>query len=240
MTRRGWLKIALVIAIASMLLAAWRLGLFDVFSDAEKLKLALLDMGGWGYLAFVGAYTVLQPFGMPGSVFVFAAPLIWPWPIAFALSMTGTMSASVVGFSFARFIARDWLAKKVPARLRKYDEALAKRGFVTVATLRFLLWMPQALHTFFGVSKVGFWTHFWGSLVGYAVPLFLVSLFGEKLWAWMKGLPVWAWVVTGVVTALGIALYVIVTRKRPATSEPAAHTGSAPPAPALSPPPPAP
>jgi len=239
-TRRGWLKIALVVAIAGMLLASWRLGLFDVFSDAEKLKLALLDMGGWGYLAFVGAYTVLQPFGMPGSVFVFAAPLIWPWPIAFALSMTGTMSASVVGFSFARFIARDWLAKKVPARLRKYDEALAKRGFVTVATLRFLLWMPQALHTFFGVSKVGFWTHFWGSLVGYAVPLFLVSLFGEKLWAWMKGLPPWAWVVTGVVTALGIALYVIVTRRRPASSAPDAPPGSAPPAPALSPPPPAP
>lgn len=208
------MKVALVLAVAGMLVAAWRLGLFDVFGDAQRLKQALLEMRAWGYVAFVGAYTLLQPFGMPGSVFVFAAPLIWPWPIAFALSMTGTMSASVVGFSFARFIARDWLAKKVPARLRKYDDALAKRGFVTVATLRFLLWMPQALHTFFGVSKVGFWTHFWGSLVGYAVPLFLVSLFGEELWDWMKGLPIWAWVVTGIVTVLAIGIYILVQRRR--------------------------
>ena len=30
---------------------------------------------------------MLQPFGLPGTVFVFAAPLIWPWPVAFGLSM---------------------------------------------------------------------------------------------------------------------------------------------------------
>ncbi|MFO0613562.1 MAG: VTT domain-containing protein [Polyangiaceae bacterium] len=214
MSRRGWIKIGLVLAVAGMLVAAWRLGLFGVFSDAQKVKQALLELGGWGYVAFVGAYTALQPFGVPGSVFVFAAPLIWPWPIAFALSMTGTMTASVVGFSFARFIARDWLAKRVPARFRRYDDALARRAFLTVVTLRFLLWMPQALHTFFGVSKVPFWTHFWGSLVGYAVPLFLVSLFGEQLWEWMKGLPAWAWVVMGIGTAFAIAAYVIVERRR--------------------------
>src|SRR5689334_10391455 len=45
-TRRGWIKIALVLAVAGILLAAWRLGLFDVLSDAEKLKQALLDLGG--------------------------------------------------------------------------------------------------------------------------------------------------------------------------------------------------
>jgi hypothetical protein len=39
------------------------------------------------------------------------------------------MAASIVGFSFARFMARDWVSTGIPARFRKYDEALARRAF---------------------------------------------------------------------------------------------------------------
>ena len=136
---------------------------------------------GSGYTAFVLAYTVLQPFGVPGTIFVVAAPLLWPWQTAFALSMIGTMSTSVVGFSFARFVAKDWVSARIPARLRKYDESLERNALRTVIVLRLILWMPQALHSFFGVSKVGFWTHFWGSLVGYVPPLLLVSYLGGEM-----------------------------------------------------------
>src|SRR5262249_12666004 len=137
-------RIAALLLAAGILVLAQRLGLFELAKDPAQVKRAILDLGPWGYLAFVGAYTVFQPFGVPGTVFVLAAPLIWPWPIAFALSMVGTMSASVVGFSFARFVARDWVARIVPARFHAYDEALAKRAFATVFTLRLIFWMPQA------------------------------------------------------------------------------------------------
>jgi uncharacterized membrane protein YdjX (TVP38/TMEM64 family) len=110
-------------------------------------------LGAWGYIAFILAYTALQPFGVPGTIFVVAAPLIWPWPIAFALSMVGTC-ASVVGFSFARFVAKDWVSAHIPERLRKYDASLERNAFQTVVVLRLLFWMPQVLHSFFGVSKV--------------------------------------------------------------------------------------
>jgi uncharacterized membrane protein YdjX (TVP38/TMEM64 family) len=114
-------------------------------------------------------------------VFIVAAPLIWPWQVAFVLSMIGTMCASVVGFSFARFVARDFVAARIPARFRKYDQALERRGFRTVFVLRLIFWMPQVLHSFLGVSKVSFWTHFWGSLFGYVLPLFLVSYLSSTI-----------------------------------------------------------
>jgi uncharacterized membrane protein YdjX (TVP38/TMEM64 family) len=66
--------------------------------------------------------------------------------------------------------------------------------------LRFVFWMPQWLHVFLGVSGVPFWTHFWGSLVGYAPPLFLVSYFGQQLFDWMRTAPPWMWIVAGAVT----------------------------------------
>ena len=72
-------------------------------------------------------------------------------------------------------------AARIPARLRKYETALEKNSFRTVALLRLILWMQQVLHSFLGVSKVRFWTHFWRSFVGYIPPLFMVSYLGSEI-----------------------------------------------------------
>ncbi|MDB4938377.1 MAG: putative rane protein [Labilithrix sp.] len=210
-------KIVVVALVIALLVVAHRLGVLEQFGDPERVRQTLVRIGPWGYVAFIVAYAVLQPFGVPGTVFIMAAPLIWPWPVAFALSMTGTMAASVIGFSFSRFVARDWISKKVPARFRKYDDALATRAFRTVFLLRLVFWMPPLLHAFFGVSKVRFSTHFWGSLAGYVLPLFLVSFFGQELFDVVRRAPIAAWI------ALGAALATIVTgawlyRRRRASS----------------------
>ncbi|CAN5415704.1 hypothetical protein BH09MYX1_BH09MYX1_36210 [soil metagenome] len=192
-------KIAVVACVVIVLVVAWRLGLLRHLTQVAQLKETMQGLGPWGYVAFIAAYTVFQPFGIPGTVFVLAAALIWPWPIAYALSMVGTMAASVVGFSFARFVARDWIAAKIPARFRKYDEALEKRGFVTVVVLRFMLWMPPLLHASLGISKVRFWTHFWGSFVGYLVPLLALVFFGQKVLDAMKDAPIAVWIAVPIV-----------------------------------------
>jgi uncharacterized membrane protein YdjX (TVP38/TMEM64 family) len=209
----GALKLAAVVVVALLVALAHRLGILELFVDPSGIARMLHDLGGWGYVVFLLAYTVLQPFGVPGTLFCMAAPLIWPWPVAFALSMAGTMAASVVGFSFARFVARDWLERRLPARFHKYDDALAARAFVTVAVLRFVFWMPQMLHTFLGLSKVSFWTHIWGSLVGYAIPLFLLSFFGQQLFDLMQATPPGAWLALALGSAL-LALTVWIVRRR--------------------------
>jgi uncharacterized membrane protein YdjX (TVP38/TMEM64 family) len=198
-------RLAAALAALGLIVAVHRIGLFHQLSDPAQLKEFLLERGAFGQLAFVASYAALQPFGIPGTVFVFAAPLIWPWPIAFVLSMIGTMAATTVGFLFARFMARDWVAARVPSRFRRYDEALARRAFLTVFVLRLVFWMPQALHIFFGLSRVRFATHFWASLTGYLLPLFLVSYFGAGLLAWARGLGPGAWAGAGL-TAVVVML----------------------------------
>ena len=211
-------KLAVVLGVIALVAIAWALGLFRLFEDPAKAARVLADLGPWGWLAFVAAYAALQPFGVPGTVFVLAAPLIWPWPIAYALSMTGTMAASVIGFSFARFVARDWVARRVPKRFAKYEDALARRAFATVFTLRFVFWMPQVLHAFFGVSGVRFSTHFWGSLAGYAIPLLAVSFFGRRLFEALEHAPPAAWAgVFAAAIAIGLGVW-LVRRARRATS----------------------
>jgi uncharacterized membrane protein YdjX (TVP38/TMEM64 family) len=210
------LRIGAVVAVVVLLAVAHRLGFLHQFGEPARLKQALVDSGGWGYAIFIVAYATLQPFGLPGTVFIVAAPLIWPWPIAFALSMVGTMAASVVGFSFARFVARDWISSKIPERFRKYDEALARRAFATVFTLRLVFWMPPLLHAFFGVSKVRFSTHFWASLLGYVPPLLAVSFFGQRLFDAVMNRPALAWIGPALaVTAVAIWIWVARRRRAP-------------------------
>lgn len=211
------LRLVALGAALTLLVAAWQSGLLALFSDLTRTRETLRGLGPWGYLGFVTAYTALQPIGVPGTVFVMAAPLVWPWPVAFALSMVGTMGASVVGFSFARYIARDAVSARIPARLRRYDEALATRGFATVAFLRFVFWMPQLLHTFLGVSRVSFGAHFWGSVVGYALPLLAVSYYGEAAFARLRALSrgeLLGLVAATALVALGVTLWRRSARRR--------------------------
>ena len=192
-------------------LAKW-LGVFEQLREPARLAKSLVELGAWGYVAFIVTYAVVQPFGVPGTIFVFAAALIWPWPIAFALSMIGTMAASVVGFSFARFVARDWISSRIPERFKRYDDALARRAFVTVALLRLIFWMPPLLHAFFGVSKVRGSTHFWGSLIGYLIPLFLMSFFGQRVFDLLRSAPPSTWILLGAFIVL-LALSIFMWRR---------------------------
>jgi len=225
-------KLALVLVVAGGLGLAYRLGVFAEVSDPQSLAHTLVQRGAWGYLAFVLAYTAFQPFGVPGTVFVVAAPLIWPWQTAFALSMVGTMSASVVGFSFARFVARDWVSARIPGRFRRYEAALERNAFGTVLLLRLIFWMPQLLHSFFGVSKVRFWTHFWGSLLGYVPPLLVISYLGAEIIDVNGRLQARAWPIMGSLLA-GSVLLVTTVRyfegRRRRRRIPADPTGTTPP-----------
>jgi len=203
---RSTVKLGLALLVLVLLGAAWHFGAFARVGEPAALAHTLVEMGAWGYLAFVVSYGLLQPFGVPGTAFVVAAPLIWPWPTAFALSMVGTMAASLVGFSFARFIARDWVSARIPKRLHKYDQALARSAFQTVVVLRLLFSMQLMLHSFFGVSRVGFWTHFWGSLVAYAPLLLLMSYFAGEMFDASGNLQTAAWPILGGLIVLSIGL----------------------------------
>lgn len=201
-------KIGIVVLVILALAAAYHFGVFAKVAEPKILASTLVSLGVWGYVSFILAYTVLQPFGVPGTIFIVAAPLIWPWQTAFVLSMIGTLCASVVGFSFARFLARDWISARIPARFRKYEQSLEQNAFQTVVVLRLIFWMPQALHFFFGVSKVGFWTHVWGSLIGYVPPLLLVSYLGGEMFDASGKFQPGAWPI--LVALLGVSLTVAV------------------------------
>ena len=60
------------------------------------------------------------------------AVAVWPPWLAFLLNWCGAVGAGVVGFAFARTVGRDWVARRLPARLAGLDDRIQKRGLATV------------------------------------------------------------------------------------------------------------
>jgi uncharacterized membrane protein YdjX (TVP38/TMEM64 family) len=200
----GWVKLALVMGLAAIVFASWRLGAFEYVERPEELREHLRALGPWGYVAYVGAFAVLQPIGVPGFALIVVASYVWPAPIAYGLSLLGAMISAIEGFLFARFVARDWVAKRLPARLHKYDRAIAVRAVRAAFVLRMIFWMNPLIHGLFGVSRVRFRHYVLGTFLGY-VPSLAVAVWatGGAL-ELLRSQP--TWLLGVVVTAIVLVL----------------------------------
>ncbi len=177
MSRRTTTRLLAAIAAVVVLVVSWRLGLLEVFADPERMRDSLLGMGAVGYVVFVLAFVVFQALGIPLMAFVVGSAYVWPRPIAFALSLVGAMGAACLGFVFARFMARDWVAAKLPPRLLAIDKKIGERAFVTVFVVRLVFWGNPLIHMLFGISKVRFSQYFAACLAAY------VPILGAGVWA---------------------------------------------------------
>ncbi len=222
MSKRSWTKIAVAVAVAAALGVAYWRGAFDAFDDPARLKATLLGMGPSGFLVYLVVYALLQPVGVPGIMLMVVASLVWPPPVALLLSFVANGISTVIGFSFARYVARDWVARRIPARLRKYDERLATHGFLTVLVLRSLFWMNPTLHALFGVSHVGFGTHLAASMLAYVVPVVALTYLGDAAFQVLKDQPVERWFEAGGAVVILVGLALLIRRRRKAvTARPA-------------------
>jgi uncharacterized membrane protein YdjX (TVP38/TMEM64 family) len=213
MTRGSLLKIAVAAAVAALFAWVYVSGAYERF-DPAQLRDWVRDAGPWGGLLFVASYSVLQPFGVNGLVFLLSAPLIWNPTEAFLLNWAGTVGTGLFSFAGARFFVRDWLQARLPARVRRFDDRLQTHGFRTVFLLRLVFYTTPSVQWALGVSRVHFGPFLTASVIGVAPFTLGTTLVGVRVAAWLEDHPVstWPWetiwpiviVVTVVTVALGI------------------------------------
>ncbi|MCG8588465.1 MAG: VTT domain-containing protein [Proteobacteria bacterium] len=219
--RRIAALVALGLAAGLVVLA----GLPELLTDPEQVRSLIETAGWWGPLGYVLAFGALAPFGAPGILFIVPASLVWPTGLALLFSWLGALLAGVVGFSFARWVARDWVAPRLPRRLRAYDARLARHGLRTVVWIRMLFFLFPPAHWVLGVSRVGFGTFVLGTAVGFVPGVVLTTLVGRGAIQWLAGQPREAWWAVGVVIALWLGVRVWRSRAREsAGANPAAAT----------------
>ncbi len=198
------LRLAALGALVAAGITLYATGVHAILAP-EQLRESILSLGVWGPVLFVVGFAVLEPLHVPGIFFLLAAPLTWPLPQAFLLSLAGATGAGICGFVFARFIGRDWAQRHLPQRLRAWDDRLATHGFRSGVLLRLLLFLAPPTHWLIGLSSVRFAPAVAGTVIGLAPGILLVTWIGESLVTWLAALPaaVWGVALAAVVTLLG-------------------------------------
>lgn len=171
---------ALLAGIVALLLS----GVHGDLSPAE-LKQVLLDSGPWGPIGFVVAFSLLQPLGFAAHVFIISGSLVWGPLVGFSLSWLGALGAGAAAYWFARYMGRAWVQSKMPAKLLKFDERLAKNGFRTVLVMRLMLFTFGPMQLMLGVSSVRFWPFMAASAIGLVPMLALESWLGSGVVTWL-------------------------------------------------------
>lgn len=180
---RRLLKPVLALAVLGVGIAAWQSGLLDQVSPNE-LSERLLSWGIWGGVAVLAGWTLLQPFGVSGWIWVMAAAFTWSPPSAMAITLGGSLLSAVVCFGFARYVARDWVAKRVPKRFMRYEERLRRNGVLTTAGIRVFMFSSPPLSLAMGVSSVRFRDYVLGTTLGNVPQVIVGVLLGERILEW--------------------------------------------------------
>jgi uncharacterized membrane protein YdjX (TVP38/TMEM64 family) len=203
-----------VIAISLTLLAvAEATGTLDLLHDPERVR-ALLVAGGYGaWAVYLLLFTVLSGLGVPSVVFLVPMPLVWSMPVSFGLGLIGSMSSSVLGFWIARYVARDWVAERLPAKLQRFDRQIEANALRTVVWMRLVFFLTPPSTWFLALSRVPTPIYVVGTFIGSLPGVLLFIYVGGSFFGWLAHRPPWVWATAGAV-ALGLLAFKSARAKR--------------------------
>jgi uncharacterized membrane protein YdjX (TVP38/TMEM64 family) len=130
--------------------------------------------------------------------------MVWPLWISIPLSLFGATAAGSVGFGFARFLGHDWAARRIPERLRRWDDALVARPVRTTIVIRLVFFLFPPAHWALGLSRIPFRAFALGTFIGYVPFIVAMSVLGNGLMQWVESRDETAWIAV----AVGIAVLV--------------------------------
>jgi uncharacterized membrane protein YdjX (TVP38/TMEM64 family) len=181
----GRKRLLLATGVVAALFAAWRSGAF-AWMTHENIHRLLGESGAWGPALYVLAFALLEPFGVPGAVFVLPASLAWPTELAVAMSVLGATGAGVTSFVLARGVLGDKFEQRLPARLRLFTATAREHPLRTVIAVRVLFGLAAPAHWALALSGVRFAPFVIGSLIGFVPPMTLFVVFGRAAIEWLE------------------------------------------------------
>lgn len=99
-------------------------------------------LGVWGPLVFVGLYSVAPALLVPGAALTLAAGALFGPFIGALLSLTGATVGATGAFLSARYLAADWVERRLAGRLQEIMAGVEREGWRFVAFVRLVPLFP--------------------------------------------------------------------------------------------------
>jgi uncharacterized membrane protein YdjX (TVP38/TMEM64 family) len=106
-----------------------------------------------------------------------------PW-LGFALAGIGAIASAMVTYGIGAAIGREAVETVMGPRLHRVRRSIAERGVLAVAAIRLVPIAPFTLvNLVAGASKIPFVDYLFGTIIGMAPGLILMSALGHQLWS---------------------------------------------------------
>ncbi len=219
-------RLRFVLPAAALVSGAWAVRHFGLLQRLPEALEWFRSLGPWGAVVFVVAYVLACVCFVPASLLTLGAGAIFGVAIGGLCVSAGATLGATASFLIGRFLARDWVARRIGtnARFQAIDTAIGREGWKIVGLLRLSPLFPFSLLNYgLGVSRVrlrDFVLASWvGMLPGTVLYVYIGSLLGTAL---LRGGPVqrerttveWVFYGVGLLATVIVTVYVTRVAKR--------------------------
>jgi uncharacterized membrane protein YdjX (TVP38/TMEM64 family) len=142
-----WHRFVLIAAAILLLVAG-------LATDLRNSLLNPQDTGPLTALYVALVFALFGGVGLPPVVMILPVAAFWPLPAALAICHFGGLGAAVAGFLISRHLIGASLARRIPARLLRYERRMETHGFSTVILLRLLFYLFPPVNWLLGASGI--------------------------------------------------------------------------------------
>ena len=210
MTPQNQRRVAVLLGTPVLVALAFQLGVVDSLKDPSSWRVLVAQHAVVGAVLYVVAHALAAAAGIPSVVFLVPATLIFPKFEALVLGMAGAMLGSYIGFALARSTFRSWVEPRVPARLRRWDEAIAKNELMTVTTIRLTFFLLPPVAWALGLTKVRTGPYLLGTFFGTLPGVVFFTYAGGSFFGWLASQPLSVWLAFGV----GVGAFIFYRRRK--------------------------
>jgi uncharacterized membrane protein YdjX (TVP38/TMEM64 family) len=144
----------------------------------ETIVTWVAGLGIWGPLVFVAIYSLAPVLFVPGSVLTLASGALFGPITGALLSLTGATLGATVAFLLARYLAVDWVERRLGRRLQAIKAGVERQGWRFVAFVRLVPLFPfNLLNYALGLTRL--------SVRTFAVTSFLAMMPGALVYAYL-------------------------------------------------------
>lgn len=154
---RLWKSILFAGLLAAAVLTA-RFSGVSRYLEPDAMRAWIEGYGAFAPLVFMLIYTVAPVLLLPGLPLTIAGGILFGpfWGVVYTIA--GSTLGACVAFLAARYIARDWVERKLQSpRWRRLDQAVEEQGWKIVAFTRLIPLFPfNLLNYAFGLTRIRF------------------------------------------------------------------------------------
>lgn len=147
---------------------------------AEALTAWIEHRGYWGPAVFIGVYTIAPALFLPGAVLTLAGGALFGPLTGAVFSLIGATIGATVAFLIARYVAAEWVERRVSGRLQEIKEGVEREGWRFVAFVRLVPLFPfNLLNYALGLTRLSVQTFALTSFVTMAPGAFAYAYLGD-------------------------------------------------------------